>query len=425
MAGTAVVLHYEDGDQDNVIVLAASKDGLEATIGRLLDLIPIDATYALADCLLQSDLALCPTGIADEEVESKLETSGAADILPTEETPTEEPPPDSGGTDTNAPEGVDQGSISLDETVEGTLASDEAHLWTFSDGPATVDIVLEGSDDLDAVLELYGPDNELVDSADSTFSGDAEELLGIELDEGNYTIRVSDFFADGGAYTLTVSPASETNGSGSDTSSIFIFGDDDGVPLTSGFTSVGVLADMLNENYETTVWLSSEDGPLQEDTLTGHGLVIWDSGDYRNEEGFLDEDTIIMFDYMNTGGKLIVIGASPTLFGALDLAPLADVEVVGDDPVLLDGLSEGDVIELDQTYDAVLLDPLDAELNENDIVFLVRGAGSDESGGLVGIASIEEDFGDTKAAFLLLPFTAMPTDIQEILLTNLMTWIEL
>jgi hypothetical protein len=182
---------------------------------------------------------------------------------------------------------------------------------------------------------------------------------------------------------------------------------------------------MLNENYETTVWLSSEDGPLQEDTLTGHGLVIWDSGDYRNEEGFLDEDTIIMFDYMNTGGKLIVIGASPTLFGALDLAPLADVEVVGDDPVLLDGLSEGDVIELDQTYDAVLLDPLDAELNENDIVFLVRGAGSDESGGLVGIASIEEDFGDTKAAFLLLPFTAMPTDIQEILLTNLMTWIEL
>jgi hypothetical protein len=421
MSGTAVVLHYEEGDQHNVIVLAASKEGLEATIGRLLDLIPVNATYALADCLLQSNLALCPTGIADEPVEAELETGGTP-----EEPESEEPLPDDEEPeepDTDRLEGVDQGAIVLDETVEGTLASSEAHLWTFRDGPTTVDIIVEGSDDIDAVLELFGPDNELIESADSTFSGEAEEILNIELDEGDYTIRVSDFFDDGGAYTLTVVPAGEGSGSSGAAGGIFIFGDDDGIPLTSGFTSVETLAGMLAEEHDVTTWLTSVDGPLQADTLTGYSLVIWDSGDYRNEDGLLDDDTIVIFEYLDAGGKLIVIGASPTLFGELELAALSDVEVVGDDPVLLDGLSEGDVIELDQSYDTVFLDPLDANLNENDTVFLVRGPGSDESGSFVAVASIEEEFGNTQAAILLFPFTALPTDIQETLLTNLITWI--
>lgn len=426
MSGTAVILYYEEGGHHDVIVLAASKDGLEATIGRLLDLIPVDATYTLSDCLLQPNLALCPTGVSDEVVEAELETGGAPDMAMAEEIPTDGGPTDSGSGDTSALDGVDQGAIGLDEPVEGTLDSSEAHLWTFSDGPARVDIVLEGGDNLDAVLELFGPDGELVDSADSSFSGESEELLGIELDEGDYTIRVSDFFEDGGDYTLTVAPAGESSGSGSGDNSgrVFIFGDDDGVPLTSGFTSVETLAGMLSENYEVTTWLTSEDGPLQEDTLTGYSLVIWDSGDYRNEDGLVDDDSVVIFDYLNAGGKIVVVGASPTLFGALDLAPLSDIEVVGDDPILLDGLAEGDVIELDQTYETVLVDPLDANLNENDIVFLVRGPNSDESGGLIAIASVEEEFGNTQAAILLFPFTAVPMDIQETLLTNLINWIE-
>jgi hypothetical protein len=425
MSGTAVVLHHEDGDQHHVIVLAASNDGLEATIGRLLDLIPVNASYALADCLLQANLALCPTGIADEAVEAELETGGTPD-RPVDEEPTpEEEPEEPEGPEGEGPEGVDQGTIGLDETVEGTLDSGEAHLWTFSDGPAAVNIIVEGSDDVDAVLELFGPDNELIDSADSTFSGDAEEILNIELDEGDYTIRISDFFDDGGAYTLTVAPAGTAEGDGDeDAAGIFIFGDDDGTPLTSGFTSVETLAAMLGEDYEVTTWLTSVDGPLEADTLEGSALVIWDSGDYRNEDGLLDDDTAVILDYLGAGGKLIIVGASPTLLGALELASLADVEVVGDHPVLLDGLAEGDVIELDQAYDAVLLDPLDSDLNENDIVFLVRGPGSNESGGLIGIASIEEDFGNTQVAILLFPFTALPTDIQETLLTNLMNWMD-
>jgi hypothetical protein len=342
-----------------------------------------------------------------------------------EEPTPEEEPEEPEGPEGEGPEGVDQGTIGLDETVEGTMDSGEAHLWTFSDGPAAVDIIVEGSDDVDAVLELFGPDNELIDSADSTFSGDAEEILNIELDEGDYTIRVSDFFDDGGAYTLTVAPAGTAEGDGDeDAAGIFIFGDDDGTPLTSGFTSVETLAAMLGEDYEVTTWLTSVDGPLEADTLEGSALVIWDSGDYRNEDGLLDDDTAVILDYLGTGGKLIIVGASPPLFGGLELASLADVEVVGDHPVLLDGLAEGDVIELDQAYDAVLLDPLDSDLNENDIVFLVRGPGGDESGGLIGIASIEEDFGNTQVAILLFPFTALPTDIQETLLTNLMNWMD-
>src|SRR5690606_36552086 len=142
-----------------VIVLAASNDGLENTVSRLLDLMPLNGDYALADCLLQDQLALCPTGISAEEVEAKLETGGVPDT-----TISSGGNGDSGGGGDDDFDGAThQGDIALGDTVEGTLDEEEAHAYTFSDGPATVDIVLQGSNDMDAVLELYDPDNELLE----------------------------------------------------------------------------------------------------------------------------------------------------------------------------------------------------------------------------------------------------------------------
>jgi len=77
MSGTALLLLDESDGQRRVIVLAASKVGLENTIDRLLDLMPLNADYALADCLVQDNLALCPSGVVDEEVEAELDTGGA------------------------------------------------------------------------------------------------------------------------------------------------------------------------------------------------------------------------------------------------------------------------------------------------------------------------------------------------------------
>ena len=431
MVGTAVILLQQDGDRHNVIVLAASKEGLENTIGRLLDLIPLNADYALDDCLLQSNLALCPTDVFDEEVEAELKTGGTPNTSEAEESSEdEEPTEDNDKPDDDALEGENQGSISLDETVEEILGSGEVHLWTFSEGPVTVDITVVGSDGLDTVLELYGPDNEFIESADSTFSDGTEEIIGIELDSGDYTIRIRDFFDDGGSYSLAVTEAGtasspEDEEDASSGNNIFLFGDDDGDALSGGFTSVDVLADMLSVDYDVTVWRTSEDGPLQENTLDGYSLIIWDSGDYRDEDGFFDEDTILIFEHLGEGGKIIIMGSSPTLLSTLELAPLSDIEVATDDPVLLDGFSAGEVIELDQTYDVVLFDDSAGDIEESDIILFTRGPESEEIGTVVGIASVEDEFSNTQAAILLFPFTSLPSNIQETLLSNLISWMEL
>jgi hypothetical protein len=163
MSGTALIIFEDGGQEQNVVALAASKEGLEQAIGRLLDLVPADGDYALSDCLLQDNLAFCPTNVPDEEVEAELLTGGVP--APPEE-PEEEGDDDSDEGDGEEDEGDDedviaeeldaaqQGVIQLGETVQGALEEDESHSWIFDGGPATIDIVL-GSAELDTVLELY------------------------------------------------------------------------------------------------------------------------------------------------------------------------------------------------------------------------------------------------------------------------------
>ncbi|MFQ5437186.1 MAG: hypothetical protein ACE5FD_20190, partial [Anaerolineae bacterium] len=102
-------------------------------------------------------------------------------------------------------EGVVQGFIELGETVSGDFSESESHLWVFAGGPATIDIFMAGDENVDAVVELYGPDNSFLASADNTFTGEEEQLLAVEIpDDGEYTIRIRDFFGNAGSYTLTV-----------------------------------------------------------------------------------------------------------------------------------------------------------------------------------------------------------------------------
>jgi hypothetical protein len=79
---------------------------------------------------------------------------------------------------------------------------------------------------------------------------------------------------------------------------------------------------------------------------------------------------------------------------------------------------------LDQAYDAVLLEDFGSDLEDEDIVFLLRGPDSEESGSVVGLASMETGE-DTQAIILVLPFAALPADIQETLLTNMVSWMGL
>lgn len=420
MAGSAIIVLDTDGERQQIAVLAASNDGLESVLARLRPTGPSD-TADFSGCLLQEDIAVCPTGIEDEPVEYELITTGPGEAV---ETPGGDTSREENGNEPSAPiDAADQGAIALDETKSAELAPEEAHAWTFQDGPTTIDIVLDSDDDMDGILELYGPDNQLLANVDSTFTGGVEEMRGIEIpDDGAYTIRVRDFFNDGGRYELSVTAGEPGNsdGAGNPNNRVFIFADDDGEPLGRGFTSAEAFASGLSNSYDVTVWVSSDDGPLPNDTLADYQLVIWDSGTYRDEDGLFSEDTGRIIEYLDAGGDLLISGTSPTILGPVELAPLENVAVVAGDPALSNGFEDGEIIPLDNVYEVALAEATD--LNTSEIIFLARAPGETGEGGAIAVAAIETSAPDQRSIFLFAPFAAMPNDARRQLLDNMMGW---
>lgn len=204
MAGNTLIFFNDSGGSRQMIVLAASSAGLENAAARLIDLIPLNADYALDDCLLAGQMAVCPSAVSNEEVEFELVTSGVPDTIPDGG-----PGGDDGGETDGDFDAVLQGPIGLGETVDGVLAEEESHSWVFSDGPEIVDIILAGGEEMDGILELYDPHGELMANVDSSFGGEEEIIAAVEIpDDGDYTIVVRDYFDDGGDYSLTVDVAS-------------------------------------------------------------------------------------------------------------------------------------------------------------------------------------------------------------------------
>jgi hypothetical protein len=413
---------------------------LENTVNRLLDVIPRTADFALADCLLQDTVALCPTNVDDEQVEAELR---ADTTLPDEEV--EEPTAEEeeaeeeedengdvgGGTGGEYIEAIDaylQGFIGLGERREAELASDEAHAWAFNEGPATIDVLLESAEEMDGTLSIFDADYELVESVDDGFRGVDERLAGIEVPEGEtYTIVVQDFFAGGGAYTLSVAESGAGGGEEeAGPASIFIFGDDRGTPAGEPVTSVETIASLLEDDFRVTTWIASEDGALQEDTLAEYDLVIWSSGNYRNENVAIDEDSLTIFDYFLNGGSLFIMGATTTFLEGEEttFSPVSDLEVAGDHELLLDGFESGEIIELDQTYEATLIEPQDVDEEDGSTILFLRGPASENNGSIAGVAFADE-FSESRLFLLAAPYTALPEGVQERLLTNLLAWLDL
>ena len=422
MSGSALILLDATDERRQVIVLAASNDGLESALQRLQPAAPA-AGADFADCLLQENVAICPTGVENEPVEYELVTSGPGEASNEPATESDDEPTRQPDDEPTAPaEATDQGAIALGETKSAELAAEEAHAGGFSGGPATIDIVVDSEDDMDGVLELYDPNNELMGNVDSTFAGGVEEMRGIEIpDDGDYTIRVRDFFNDGGNYELSVAagePGDEDEASAGNR--VFIFADDDGEPLGAGLTSADAFADELASGYDVTVWTSSADGPLPGDALADYDLVIWDSGTYRDEDGLFGEDTGRIIDYLDAGGDLLINGSSPTLLGPIALAPLANVAIVADDPVLSDGFGAGDLLELDNTYEAAISDNNEPAANE--VVFLARAPEEEGEGAVVGLAAAASNPAEPQTLILFVPFVALPAEARAQLLANMMAW---
>lgn len=445
MSGTALILLDESSGHKRVIVLAASSAGLENAVNRLLNLIPLNADYALADCLLQGALALCPTDIPDEEVEAELLAGGEpAQPEPTPEANGESDLDGGGAPAEPLPEidAVNQGFVTFDTAVSGELGVGESHSWYLEEGPAVIDITVTGDDNMDTILELYDPDNVLIATADNTFAAGTEELLGIEVGTGIYTIVIRDFFGDGGGYTLTVSgtpietpPEGDNSNEGSSQPdengtnvtglNILVYGDDVGTAYGDGLTDIDRFTELLADNHIVTTWLNSADGDLTADLLEGIDLLVWDSGDFMDENGFIEDDTFLILDFLDAGGELIVTGGTPSLFGGfsdLDVSVISDLELAGEDAILLANLNVGDVVALTAPFTTMTGEALAEDFGEDVTLFALRGPESEFAGNVVGF-TIDDSTTSQRAAFLLLPFRALPDSLQPVLLTNLVNWL--
>ena len=417
MAGTALILLSDKSERRQVVVLAASNDGLESAVARLLgaaESVGVD----LSGCLLQDNLALCPTNVDDEPVEYELVTTGPADLLPAT---SDDERPDDGPT--TAGETTEQGAIELGETKSGELAADEAHAWTFSDGPATIDITVDAETNLDAVVELYGPDDTLLANTDSAFAGGVEAMRGIAIpDDDDYRIVIRDFFNDGGSYELAVTAGEpEQDEATTPGNRVFIFIDDDGEPLAGGFTSAALMAAELSGEYEVTSWSAADDGPLPADALQGIDVFIWESGDYRAAEAPPAEELSAILAYVDAGGDLLISGLSPAILGEIETAPLGVARVVANDPVLSEGFSDGQPLDFDQTYPVAV--PNDDDTGADDYLFLTRGPTAAEAGAAVGGGEVAAN--DQRMIFLLAPLAGLSEEDGARLFNNIMAWLRL
>lgn len=433
MAGSSMILWYESDGQNQVIVLAASNEGLDNSIDRLVQQISQTADIGNGDCLTNETLAICPSQVSDEIVQYEFtsDTSTPADSnggSNSDNGNTDDGEYDNGDYDSSDLSGfIYQGDVRLDETITADLAVDEPHLWSFIGESVTVDIMATGDENTDLVLELYDANDVYVTSIDNTLLNETETLTAVFIEEG-YSIVVHDFYGNAGSYTLSIfDSTAEANNTGS--GNIFIFADDDGEPLSDGFTSAVVLESLLSPTYEITIWSATDDGALTTDMLLEYDLLIWDSGDYYDSDGFTDDDTFAIFEYIENSGDLFITGSAPTLIAAFadpNFATISDVVISANSDLLLTSFNEGDTFLIDPPVDALVVAAEDLELSENDSTPLfLRGDASEEAGALTAVAIIDELADNNKLVLMMLPFVSLPTAVQADMLDNFMAWYEM
>ncbi|HSH00966.1 MAG TPA: hypothetical protein VLL52_00515 [Anaerolineae bacterium] len=457
LAGTALLLADWEANPAQLLVLAASEAGLDNTLDRLLSASHRDAPNMFSDCLIQTNIALCPTNIdaeilavdwggatddATNDDDNTSDDDTANDDTPNDDTANDDTANDDTTNDDTANDdtatddtanddtsddnnagglnATPQGALTIGEPVTGQLSGNEGHAWYLGGGPALVDITVTSQDDIDLVVELYDSNNELIRAVDDGYSGERERMLTVSLPADDiYTIVVREFFEEVGSYELSVTEAAVAS------NRVFVFIDDDGTPLDGGHDSETVWQAYFDDSFEVDIWRSSVDGRLSTDSLDGYAFVVWDSGDYQTADVFADEDLGILWLYLYTGGHLILSGSSPALFGEIDTAPLQDLTILTTDSPLTNGWTDGEAITLEGEWQtAVLNESNETDFDESAIIVFTRGANSEYSGETVA-AGLEDDTIDAQIFIIALPFSALPDDTQTTMLNNIIDWFEL
>lgn len=433
MAGSALIFMFPEHSGDSsdsgtkFVVLAASADGLQATVDRLLGAVSFEGSDAFADCLVQGEMAFCPTGVSDEEVAFSLNVSGSAEATSsgsdTEET-------DSGETDDpvidppTEPDfnfiGEMQGPITLGESVEGALEEEARHGYLFVKEADAINISAVPAGQIDLIVSVLDENGLEVGYIDSGYEG-GEESGTVQLNSaGPFTIVVGEFEQLAGDYTLTVTEGMTLGGGG-----VLVFLDDDGDAIGVGENSSAELEAILSADYEVTLWSTVADGALPEGFLIAYDLVIWDSGDYIDEEGGFDDDASLIFEYLDQGGKLLIMGAAPPFLGETEIVPLVDVQFNGAS-VMVEGFGDGTVVEIIGSAETLLSELPEGEEEGLD-VFLLRGPAGEGSGNAIGFTFSEELIPGVpqQIGFLILPLNQLPADAQIQLMANFLAFFNL
>ncbi|MBN1315226.1 MAG: hypothetical protein JXA42_07155 [Anaerolineales bacterium] len=504
MSGTALVVLENGKNRQVLTVLAASQQGLENVLNQLPDLESID-------CVFSDSVVLCPSGVSDEEIEMSWEPVEAepeeeqeeepeAELLDFEGTLIYDEPVtglleentehlwkfegqsgdrisiladtnvitmdlalqlemldgdvlayaddySSGGeeiadyelsdTDTYAvrvsdfwgeggaytltlellssgdvQESESADTISFGETIEGELEAGQVGEWTFTgEAQQAITIILIGGDEGDMILELYGPSGSKLTTVDSGMYGEEERLEGKLASDGQYTIKINEFYGDPVSYSLSLQAGGEGGVIGGE--GILVVNADDGTATLEGETSGDLIVELLSPDYDVDVWTISEDGPIYVEDMLDYQLVIWSSGDFENGDFFT------LYEFLFESKPLIMCGAYPALAATEETATLRDLEISDFESELTSGMTPGEVYELATEFDAVTLDFTD---DSGTFSILLRGPASDQAGEALVVGFEGDDFLDAKLLIIPVPYYLMPEEIQGLLLENAMSW---
>ena len=261
MSGIALLLYARDPERQMVTVLAASREGLINTLGRLQE-----GDYY--DCVSVDSITLCPTGVPFEPVEMKW--------YPIKVEPEAEPD------DGPPPEAV-QGYLVYGETASDQLGTAQEHLWRFygTEGDVVTIRAEPASIMMDLALSLEDVEGVVLATADDRFIG-AEEIGGYELPATDgYNIRVQDYGGSGGSYTLMLEL---DTGEGETAGGVIVLGETVAGLLAAGQEAVWTFDGQADQAIIIILQPSEgRDAVLTLQDAEGEVVVASDSG-YRGDE---------------------------------------------------------------------------------------------------------------------------------------------
>lgn len=171
------------------------------------------------------------------------------------------------------------------------------------------------------------------------------------------------------------------------------------------------------------LWLTAQKGAPTVADMQPYKWVIWSNAGYAKSQidiSYLEQ----IFEYLNGGGHMTISSLSPFFGMGIDPAsPVRDLEVVGDEPTLVEGLERGTItLEGDGPAVTSLAQP---EGGEGFEVALKRGPASGNAGAPIVISATDEgepSAVDARLIIIGMSVSWLPGDVSNTFIRNMAVW---